>query len=107
MQAQVFASTSKLQLPLVSGDHQHAAGGGAPPPLLSAKAAGKARARPDDDVQRPKPPQTWEQIIKSGVAGGLAACLAKTSVGTVMPSISLGWLEIVLNGRLYSYMQLP
>lgn len=89
MQAQIHASTSKLAvLPLsLNGDHAQA---GAPPPspspltvnAISAKAAGKARALDDESTShKAKPPQTWKQIVKSGVAGGLAACLAKTSVG--------------------------
>lgn len=83
MQAQVYASTSKLPLSAGSGvddvrDH------GAPAQQMSAKAAGKARARSEDHApsHQASPPQTWQQVIKSGVAGGLAACLAKTSVGT-------------------------
>lgn len=86
---QSHASTSKL-LPSpaarhVDADHLEAPQAGAPstahsPATMSSKAAGKARAV-EDEVRQPKPPQTWEQILKSGVAGGIAACLAKTSVG--------------------------
>jgi hypothetical protein len=73
------ASTSRLPPP-PDGDHHGDALG--VPRVLSAKAAGKARARPEDEVA--KPPQTWEQIVKSGVAGGIAACVAKTSVGELL-----------------------
>lgn len=85
MQAQVYASTSKLPLSGGSGDDvRDLPHHGAPAQQLSAKAAGKARAREEDheDSHQAKPPQTWQQVVKSGVAGGLAACLAKTSVGT-------------------------
>lgn len=101
MHAQVHASTSRL--PVSEGNGQLQAG--APPPLqLSEKAAGKARARQHDDEHveaasnKPLPPQTWQQIIKSGVAGGIAACLAKTSVGRLLyasDAIGLAYLNTV------------
>ncbi|KAK3678148.1 coenzyme A transporter [Recurvomyces mirabilis] len=38
------------------------------------------RHQPNDEQQRKIPKQSWEYIVKSGVAGGIAACAAKTVV---------------------------
>ncbi|KAK5117251.1 hypothetical protein LTR62_005868 [Meristemomyces frigidus] len=38
------------------------------------------RTTPNDNTQRIVPKQSWEYVVKSGVAGGIAACAAKTVV---------------------------
>lgn len=82
MQVHPKASTSRIPATLAGDDRD---GSSAPP--LSTKAAGKARAiehdvdEDDDYAKKQRKPQSFETYFKSGVAGGLAACVAKTSVG--------------------------